>query len=422
MPELPDRCRASPPLVIVGASVRALAASAARAGWAVHAADLYCDLDLQAIASRAVPVAAAAPDAASAYPWSLIPATAAFPPGAPCCYTGGLENHPDLLDAIAAVRPLAGNRGAVVRRLRDPARVAATAGEAGLSYPETLPTGAGIPLDGSFLVKPLAGAGGRGIRRWTAEVADAFRARAPARPAGAHVWQRCISGMPFSAAYCMHRGGAALLGWSRQLVGAAWCHAGAFAWCGAVTPGPAGLPGGGALQDPLERLGRAIARGCQPVGLIGVDLVVDAAGLITVLEINPRPTASMELLERAGAGSMAGRHLAACGCAGPPPIATTTPAACSDRVWSKAVLFASAETPVSEPLVSRMSRDAAGWTADDHGWPALADVPAPGQVIPAAAPVVTLFASGSTADDAVSRLRGRVAHIDGLLAAARSGG
>ena len=41
-------------------------------------------------------------------------AVAGFPPG-PCVYTGGLENHPDVIDAIARDRPLAGNAADVVR-------------------------------------------------------------------------------------------------------------------------------------------------------------------------------------------------------------------------------------------------------------------------------------------------------------------
>ena len=116
------------PLVIIGASARAVAQSAARCGWSVHAADLFGDLDLAAAARETVAVGIRSdPPASTAYPWSLRDAAARFPAGAAWCYTGALENHPDLIAAIAATRPLAGCPADAVRRLRDPRTVAAAA-------------------------------------------------------------------------------------------------------------------------------------------------------------------------------------------------------------------------------------------------------------------------------------------------------
>lgn len=66
-------------LVVVGASVRAIAGSAARAGFIVHAADLFGDLDLRELAATVETV--------RPYPAGLPAAIAAFPP-APWIYTG----------------------------------------------------------------------------------------------------------------------------------------------------------------------------------------------------------------------------------------------------------------------------------------------------------------------------------------------
>jgi len=367
-----------------------------------------------------VPVAHGADDAAAGYPWSLKPAAEGFPPSAAWCYTGAIENHPDLIDAIARVRPLAGNPSDVVRRLRDPVQLAAVACAAGLSFPETLSSPDGVPLDGTFLFKPLAGAGGRGIRRWTQEVAADHATQQALTPRLTRIWQRFMMGTPLSASYCFTQGSSRLLGVSRQLIGEPWCHAGMFAWCGAVALHAAG---GRTDTDPLiaslERFGSVLAERFQPVGLVGVDLVVDAGESITVIEVNPRPTASMELFERSGADSIAGSHLAACGL-GPPSgiaIAIEQPLPLPASNWAKAVLFASQPTPVSQPLIDRLTHEAIPWTQADGGWPALADIPRPGQTIAAGAPVVTIFAAASTTDDAVTRLRDRVAHIDALLSA-----
>jgi len=406
-------------LVILGASVRALAESAARAGWDVYAADLFCDLDLQAVATAAVPVANGISDAATGYPWSLIAAAAGFPPSAAWCYTGAVENHPDLIDTVTRVRPLAGNPSDVIRPLRDPVQLAAAARAAGLSFPETVSSPGGVPLDGTWLVKPLAGAGGRGIRRWTRAVADDHAMQHATVENQLHIWQRYTPGTPLSASFCFTQGATRLLGVSRQLIGEPWCHAGPFAWCGAVTMHTAGgqSPDDDRLVAPLARLGEVLAARFRPVGLVGVDLVVDADGRITVIEVNPRPTASMELFERSGAGSIAGSHLAACGIARPSDSAIGQPLPLPASTWAKAVLFASQPTPVSPSLIDCLKRETSPWTQADSGWPALADIPRPGQTIAAGAPVVTIFAAASSTDDALASLRSRVARIDALLSA-----
>lgn len=396
-----------------------MAESAVRAGWAVHAADLFCDLDLQAVATAAVPVADGISDAPKGYPWSLIAAAAGFPPSAAWCYTGAVENHPDLIDAVTRVRPLAGNPSDVIRPLRDPVQLAAAASAAGLSFPETRASPDGVPLDGTWLVKPRAGAGGRGIRRWTPAVADGHAMHHATVANQHHVWQRSTSGTPLSASFCFTQRAARLLGVSRQLIGEPWCHAGLFAWCGAVILHTAGRQptDDDRLVASLARLGDVLAERFRPVGLVGVDLLVDAAGRITVIEVNPRPTASMELFERSGAGSIVGIHLAACGCATPSGTTLDQPLPLSASTWAKAVLFAAEPTPVTQPLIDALLQETTPWTQADGGWPALADIPRPGQTIAAGAPVVTIFAAASTTDDALAILRERVARIDALLAA-----
>ena len=407
----------APPLVILGASARALAESAARVGWAVYAADLFCDLDLQAVAREAVPAATGA--GAAGYPWSLRAAAAGFPPAAPWCYSGGLENHPDLVDAIAATRPLAGNAGSVLRRLRDPAELAAAVADVGLEFPETVWSPRGVPDDGSFLLKPLAGAGGRGIRRWTGTVAREPAGR-EATAGRRHVWQRMTPGISLSASYCLSPGRSQLLGLSRQLLGEPWCHAGDFAWCGAVAFAGSSIPlHHDHLVARLEPLGDVLAGRFHAVGLVGVDLIVDAADRITVIEVNPRPTASMELFERMTAASIAGSHLSACGWAVPSDSWAARPLPQPGSTWTKAVLFAAQPIAVSQPLIDALDRESADWTRADGGWPALADIPRPGQSLAAGAPAVSIFAVGHSENDAVSRLRDRVARIDALLAMQR---
>jgi predicted ATP-grasp superfamily ATP-dependent carboligase len=383
-----------PDLVVVGASVRAFAQSARRAGWRVHAADLFGDLDLAEAPATVVP----ARRGAAGYPGNLRAAVAGFPPAA-WCYTGALENHPDLLAALAKVRPLRGAGIAAVRAARDVTIVGRAARAAGLRFPETRFAAAGVPRDGSFLVKPLAGAGGRGIERWTGATA--------ARPrSGRCIWQRFVPGMAWSTSHVVSAAGAELLGASRQLLGRTWCAAGRFAWCGAIGVGV------DELAAPLRRQFVAVGRmlvGLRLTGVVGVDLVVDRAGRAWVVEVNPRPTASMELVERATGRSIAAAHLAACGAMGAAVRAARSRG--SGRPWTKAVLFAARATPIDAGMPDRLRALAATWERADGGWSAIADIPRPGQVIPRGGPLLTVLAPRGAGRDAVRPLRRRAAAV-----------
>src|SRR5262245_48368054 len=110
------------PVLIVGASTRAAAQSALRAGLVPICADLFAGLDLPACA-RVLEV----PD----YPQGLA-AAAAQVPDCPWMYTGGMENHPELVARISKSRRLWGNGPEVVRRVRDPWLLGEMLAQAGL--------------------------------------------------------------------------------------------------------------------------------------------------------------------------------------------------------------------------------------------------------------------------------------------------
>jgi len=388
-----------PDLVILGASVRGLAMSAARAGWRVHAADLFRDRDLAEVAASAVR-ASAAP---GGYPAGLVAAAAGFPPAA-WCYTGGLENHPELLDRLAAIRPLAGNGGAAVRAVRDHRRLAAALASAAVPYPPTFDSPRGLPTDGSFLVKPRRSVGGRGILPW----------RGGRRPRES-VWQQRLRGRSWSAAFACARGRARLDAYVRQLVGVSWCHGGPFAFSGAIEmPAP---HGGHARQ--LDRLGELLAGEFGLVGLVGVDLVEDDHGRLHVVEVNPRPTASMELAERSRGRSLAVTHLVASGLSVPHDARRPVVAG---GCWAKSVLFAPRELALDEPACSRLDGFAAEAGRRDAGWPAIADLPPPGTRIRAGRPVVTVFARGHTASVARQALRRRTAAVLAIVSACETPG
>jgi len=386
-----QRCEAdAAALTVVGASVRAVAASARRAGWSVHAADLFCDVDLRRIASAAV--------RAAPYPAGLPAIVAAFPPG-PWLYTGALENHPDVLDAIAALRPLAGNASAAVRAVRDIARLATIVRAFGLRFPETRSDPRDARTDGTFLIKPRAGAGGRGIFPW-------LGSDTAGEATTASIWQRRVDGDPWSGAFVSGGGRCRLLGVSRQLTGTAWCHARGYAYCGSVALRADDVPD--VTRADFDRLGDMLAGEFRLVGLVGADVIVDRRRRIHVLEVNPRPTASMELVERGSGESLVAAHLAACGVASPAPAPASTPL---PGTWAKAVMFAAADL---RPDGAELERLAGDWSAAD-GAAAVADIPSPDTVVAAGSPLLTLFARATGEDESLGLLRRRAAAIDVAL-------
>ena len=385
----------APLLLVIGASARAFSASAHRAGWRVQAADLFADRDLARCADA---VAIPADD----YPGALVAAAERSPPG-PFAYVGALENHPDLVDAIGARRPLAGCPGSVLRRVRDPHSLAeALAGE-GIAFPATRSRPDGLPLDGSWLVKPRDGAGGRGIAPWDAIAAATW----PDAPRG-RMWQERVGGVAVSASFVVDARSAVLVGTSRQLLGVARWHAPPFAWCGAVDVPPESVDDG--VLRRWDRVGTVLRRDFGVTGAVGVDAIEGDDGGLVVVEVNPRPTASMELVERRCGTSIAALHLAAHGLDSPAAPA----AAATASVWAKAVLRTPASLPVCERLCESLDALDEGFRRED-GAAGLADLPRAGTALPPGSPILTIFASGTRAAEALAALERRAGAVQRLL-------
>lgn len=134
----PDR----PAVGVVGASARAAAHSLARAGYAPWAVDLFADRDLRLMAPCVrCPLAD--------YPAALPELCDPFPPG-PVLYTGGLENHPDVVAELALRRLVLGNSADVLRAARDPFGWWWPP-ENGYSSPLTIPGDRTVPAGGRWL-------------------------------------------------------------------------------------------------------------------------------------------------------------------------------------------------------------------------------------------------------------------------------
>jgi len=366
------------PLGIVGASTRSAAASAARGGFQPLAADLFADADLRRIATatRIAP-----------YPEGLVDWMRIIEPPA-WMYTGALENYPELVDQMAWIAPLWGNPGDVLVRIRSPWELAGVLKRAGLLFPETRETAEGLPLDNSWLVKSYRGASGSGVRAWNAELRDLGDSQAEG---GDVCYQRRISGDPCAAIFVAADGIAELLGVTRQLIGEPWLGANGFQYAGSLGPWPVS----DAARATLIKLGNTLATEFELIGLFGVDFML-AGDDVWVLEVNPRYTASVEIVERMTGVSAIALHAAACGESSQVSRAGVSPTSneaknCSDRAHGKAILFAKRDFVITDEF--------AEWSIEQSAlepWPALGDVSPAGTPIAAGRPILTAFANDAS--------------------------
>jgi predicted ATP-grasp superfamily ATP-dependent carboligase len=390
MPQ-PGQDDADSRLLIVGASTRAAAFSARRAGFQPICCDLFADADTcMAAEVRAVPD----------YPSGILSAAEGYA-GVPCVYVGALENSPAILEQLAARRPLLGIRGAALAAVRDPFRLAEALGEIraptlGLRSADHPP-----PRDGSWLIKPLRSAAGRRIAEWTD---DAPTLEEP------YYFQQRAAGRPYSALFVAppDRRDVRFVGIARHLAGATELHAAPFAWCGSL--GPETLPVG--VEHLVRRIGNFLSWRMELCGLYGIDFIVDEKQTPWLTEVNPRYTGSTEVLEHALGLTLLRDHCAAFGrelpaLAAPPP---GTPA------LGKFILYSDREFVAPDPAEWLLPDE---WLHADcwRGTPRIADIPAAGATIRCGDPVCSLFTAAATASDCLQQLPSAVADIRSRLLA-----
>ena len=372
-------------VLVAGVSTRAAAESAARAGFAVTAIDAFGDRD-QHPAVRALSMPR---DAGRAFtPVAAARAARGLDRDA-AVYLSSFDNHPRAVRMLAAGGALWGNTPDALRRVRDPRMLAEVLGRRGFAVPAVRRDAP--PADtGPWLLKPLASGGGHGIRPWRG-------GRVPARG----YLQARVEGIAASIAFAGCAGSAALLGLARQLVGERAFGSTGFRYCGSIvsTASQDGLTRP-ALVAACERLAGAVVEAFGLVGVGGIDLILREGEPIPI-EVNPRWTGSLEVIERACGVPLFAAHAGACR-DGHVPAAGLEPLA-PGRAAGKAIVFARRDVVVG---------DTSAWLAD----PDVRDVPHEGEAIAAGRPVCTVFADGGDYEDCRAGLVARAGRIYADLA------
>jgi predicted ATP-grasp superfamily ATP-dependent carboligase len=371
-------------LTIVGSSARAAAVSAVRSGFAVFASDLFADVDLCRVAQAT---------RVGGYPAGLSDAIQGNQPGA-WIYTGALENYPALIDAWALRRPLWGNRGELIRRVRSPTILADALVSHGLRVPRVTTDVNRVPTDGSWLFKPLKSAGGLRIAAWRGFSHSDLQLQA----SGPSDWyfQERIAGRPHAAIYVMAGGRAVLLGVTEQMIGTNAAASEDFHYRGSIGP---------IVLSPHDeattlRIGSVLADDFRLTGLVGVDFLLNAEG-VWPIEVNPRFTASVEVIEQAYGLNAVQLHANACD-QGLLPASSTR--VCK-TIAGKQIVFAPEEV--------RFSQAPDGPLRSDTGtqFPSLADIPRRGEKIEAGWPIATVLATGDSLHAVRAALRRKATRL-----------
>lgn len=374
------------PVILIGASTRALAFSCLRAGVQPYCVDLFADSDLQAVADVSIVPS-------DEYPQALANVISQYPSHWPVIYTGGIENHPQTYLSILMQRPVWGYTHPHPlhgRSIRNPKFLDSLAAKHGIHRPGHL--WKREPENGDWLIKPLSSSGGRGIQRWST-----------GKPLSQDYYlEEYLSSETWSAIFVSHHKETRLLGCSRQFAGASWLHAPTpFSYCGNMGPQQLGQT----ILSQLQKLGTALSKE-DPflTGLFGIDFILKDH-LVYLIEVNPRYTASVELLELAGQQSFLAEHLRTFGRKS--GIAENQS---SYRILGKAIYYAPSECvfPQEVPFSNYNIKEL--WEIPDY-----ADIPVAGSSIHLGQPVMTLYAQGTDEQQVVHRLQEKAQGLDQLF-------
>ncbi|TJW11044.1 MAG: ATP-grasp domain-containing protein [Mesorhizobium sp.] len=355
--------------MIAAISGRALAGAARRAGYRPLVADFFCDTDTVALAERAMTLPG---DLQRGIDGERIIETLRQLAGddqpVAAVLGSGFERATETVDEVARHFPLAGNCGAAIRRIKDPQLLAADCAELGIPHPEF--RWERPPDPENWVTKTAGGAGGAHIRRAAGE-----------NPAAGRYFQRFVAGRSISALFIGDGQAARVVGFSRQ-------------W---ASPAPAApyRYGGAVRLRRFDRNQAAIIRGWLSglvrraglVGLCSADLIRAPDGY-KLIEINPRPGATLDIFDDAGAPLIEAHLCAATGKA--------------YRLPRFADSMASMVTYAAAPIAQFPSIAWPEWTADHQS---------PGTRLIAGDPVCTVFARGPSADLTRRLIKGQASRL-----------
>lgn len=308
---------------------------------------------------------------------TLVPALedlTAAAPGTPIGLVlgSGFEDCPRLIATLSRHFNLLGNSPEAVASCKDPARFFPLLDTLAIAHPETRLAPPHDPI--GWLSKRIGGSGGAHVMACTR-----------ARTTRGRYFQRRMDGEPISVLAIAARDRAHIAGFTRQWTVGSGPRP--YRYGGAA--GPIHLDA--ATEAGMTAAVTALVRALGLVGLVSFDFLV-TDGVPLLLEVNPRPGATLDVLDDA-AGALLRAHVAACR-----NEAVALPAA---HAFRAAAIFYADNGPL---------------TVTAHSWPEwTADRPFPGARIGRGRPIMTVVAAGATARDAEKNSRRRLEELVQML-------
>jgi len=376
-----------PSVLLAGMSVRAMAESAAKAGYRVTALDGFGDLDTIRASGR---VLTPGRDLNRPYSVERLVTLSKLVTADSFAYGANLENHPAALGRLGEGHTLLGNGPAELRLARNPFKLREILRRHRLAVAKVRTT---PPSKGEWLLKGRRSGGGRAIVTW--------REGMPV-PRSCYLQER-IRGIPASIVFSADGERIIPIAITRQLIGVRWLGAAAYWYCGNILA-PAKdshLPQGEALFERARAVAEVVAESCGLKGVNGVDFIAQD-GVPIAIEVNPRYSASLELVERAFGVSAFQLHVL--GCRKKLPASLEIPR--RFPATGKAIVYA------RRAVIAGETRR---WLDD----PSIADIPWPGERIQPGHPICTIFASARSAAECEIRLRARAERVYSELTIAK---
>lgn len=374
-------------ILLVGVSARAMAASAVRSGYDVVALDAFGDLDLQALCNGY----SLRRDFHQAYSAKGLYQASQKLQFEGVAYTANFENYPKLVEAFSQQKQLLGNPPDVLKRVRNWAKLFEVLNKAGFCTPETWYSLNGRQPDPqrNWLQKPRRGGGGQHVQVWK-------NGQSIGR---GMLLQEQIEGQVCSAQFVANGKEAVVLGLTEQLIGRPEFGAQGFMYCGNILPLPEKSEAA-AILDQARQIINLLTREFELVGVNGMDFIL-SKGEIYPIEINPRFTAAMELVESAYGLPVFDLHIKALTQGELPEFHLEKAKQPTMKYYAKTILYAKKDgrAPNTNVWIRRGYRD----------------VPHPGERLVLGKPICTILASADTPADCLPDLTNQAEAIQGEI-------
>lgn len=259
------------PLLIFAQSARLLAQSATHAGYTVWVADCFLDVDTPA--DRKIKL----PDLVSTPTTQIIESLVSLTQNQPCnlIYGSGIEYCPELLTFLPNTITVVGNTQTSLSICNSPKLFFQLLKKLDLPFPKTQFE---RPENNSmaWINKPMQHLGGQGIQAYSGNNAS-----------DNSYYQEKIQGQPASALFLASNNEFELLSINKQLI-----TADSFLLAGIEAPFK--LSEHNLIQ--LKSAINALQDSLNLKGFNSIDFIVDKSDKLFILEVNPRPSASMALI------------------------------------------------------------------------------------------------------------------------------